>query len=296
MGDLPDGVWLERGIGPEEVGGGDEFLGVCGECGEEGVAAAGVEFAEDVVEEEDGVAAGEGAEDGGLGEFEGEGDGALLAFAAEAVGWAGVDGEGEVVAVGACGGDAAAEFFVAETFELGWQIGFRAWEGSDGEEFGGRADGGVGGGGFRGEGGEELGAEGGEDGGGVGEDAGVGVDLPPWRGGVAAEEEVAGAEGGFAAAEGWAVFGEELGTEEVEVAAADFAGAGDEVAVGVAEPDDEPAGGEVVSGFALGGAVDGEGTAVGTCGVAEFAVIEGAGDAEGIGGEADEFASSGGAR
>ena len=31
MGDLPDGVWLERGIGPEEVGGGDEFLGVCGE-------------------------------------------------------------------------------------------------------------------------------------------------------------------------------------------------------------------------------------------------------------------------
>lgn len=28
VGDLPDGVWLERGIGPEEVGGGDEFLGV----------------------------------------------------------------------------------------------------------------------------------------------------------------------------------------------------------------------------------------------------------------------------
>ncbi len=28
VGDLPDGVWLERGIGPEEVGCGDEFLGV----------------------------------------------------------------------------------------------------------------------------------------------------------------------------------------------------------------------------------------------------------------------------
>jgi hypothetical protein len=42
------GLW--GAVAPAEVGGGDEFLGVRGEVAEEGVAAGGIELAEDVVQ------------------------------------------------------------------------------------------------------------------------------------------------------------------------------------------------------------------------------------------------------
>lgn len=105
-----------------------------------------------------------------------------------------------------------------------------------------------------------------------GEDAGVGIDLRPWWRGVAAEEEVAGAQSGVAAAEGGQVIREELGSEEVEIAAAEVAGAGHERAVTVAEPDDQFRGCEVVGGAADGLATGEEGFAVRAGFVTEFGV------------------------
>ena len=252
------------------MGGGDQFLRSGGEGSEEGVAAGWVEFAEDIIDEEDGVAVGEGGEHGGLRETEGDGDGALLAFAGEAVGGAAIDGWGEVVAVGSGGGDAAAEFLRSESFQLGEVIRFAAWVPWEGEGFRGEGDGGVGGGGGWAQGVHEGAAEFREAGTFRGEDAAIGIDLRPWWRSVAAEEEVAGAQSGVAAAEGGQVVREELGSEEVEIASAEVAGAGDERAVTITEPDDQFRGGEVVGGAAHWVAAGEEGSAIWAGFVPEF--------------------------
>ena len=86
-------------IQPAEVGRGDQFLAAGGERGEEGVAAVGIKFAEDVVEQQDRRLLAGFAQEGGLGEFEGEGDGALLAFRGELPGRPIVEQQLKIVAV-----------------------------------------------------------------------------------------------------------------------------------------------------------------------------------------------------
>ncbi len=105
--------WIE----PAEVGGGDEPLGFEREVGEEVRAAGGVEFAENVVDEENGDAGGASDHEAGLGELEGDGEGALLALGGEFDGVEAVDFEGEVVAVGADDGLAEAGLAVARGWE-----------------------------------------------------------------------------------------------------------------------------------------------------------------------------------
>jgi len=80
--------------------GGDPLLGVCGHVADERIAANGVEFAEDVVEQVDRGRFAGGFEQAALCEFEGERDGALLAFAGEIGGRFAVDAQRDVIAVG----------------------------------------------------------------------------------------------------------------------------------------------------------------------------------------------------
>ena len=90
------------------VGRGDDGLDVLAlQKGEQGFAAAGVEFAHDVIEKENRIFSRFGAEEFELGELEGERAGALLALRAVGAKVDAVDGDGEVVAVRADARDAA---------------------------------------------------------------------------------------------------------------------------------------------------------------------------------------------
>ncbi len=97
------GDWAEAlgGFQPIKVGGGDPLLGVCGHVGDERVAADGIEFAKDVVEQVNRCGLAGGFEQSALCEFEGERDRALLAFAGEIGGRFAVDAQRDVIAVGA---------------------------------------------------------------------------------------------------------------------------------------------------------------------------------------------------
>lgn len=89
------GDWAEAlgGFQPIEVGGGDPLLRVRRHVADERVAADGVEFAEDVVEQVNGCGFAGGFEQAALCEFEGERDRSLLAFAGEIGGRFAVDAQ-----------------------------------------------------------------------------------------------------------------------------------------------------------------------------------------------------------
>lgn len=233
------------GGGPIEVGGGDELLGGNGEGVEEGVASARVEFAEDIVEEEDGWVVVEGVEETGLGEFEGEGEGTLLTFGGEGGGGVVVEGDGEVIAVGADQGEAAARFFGGAGSEGIGEVGGGAWRVLEGEGLGGgAADVAVSGGGPGGEGADEFRAETGEGGAMFKEQTGKGGDLAG-VGAILLEESIAGAEGFVIGEPGGAIGGKRLGPKEIEVPSATFAGSADEGEVVVPHPDKDGGVGEV---------------------------------------------------
>ena len=105
------------------VGGGDPFLGVSRQEGEQGVAAIDIEFPEDIVEEVDGRRGRKGSEEFALSEFEREREGSLLAFAGEIGGGHAMDEEGEVIAVRADDGLAEAEFFGASEVDRCAEVG-----------------------------------------------------------------------------------------------------------------------------------------------------------------------------
>ena len=90
---------LRRFLEPVEVGGGDPLLGERRKVAHQGVASAGVEFAEDVVHQVDREFSAALLQQFSLGEFQGEGERALLAFAGEIRGGHAVEAEIEVVAV-----------------------------------------------------------------------------------------------------------------------------------------------------------------------------------------------------
>jgi hypothetical protein len=91
-------------LGPVQEGRGDDGLRGGGEGFEEAVAARGVEFAKNVIEQEHGGLTVEGFEVARLGDFEGEGDAALLTLGSEGGGFQAVEGNFQVVAVGASDG------------------------------------------------------------------------------------------------------------------------------------------------------------------------------------------------
>ena len=139
------GDWAEAmgGFQPIKVGGGDPLLGVCGHVADECVAAEGVEFAEDVVEQVDRGGFGGGFEQAALREFEGERDRALLAFAGEIGGGFAVDAQRDVIAVGADHRLAGASFAFAGVNDRLVEIGSAGRDIIEREGFVFAADGGL---------------------------------------------------------------------------------------------------------------------------------------------------------
>lgn len=101
VADLEDGKGGDGAFGfhPAKVRGGDEFLGVCGQVMQEGVASGWVKFAKYVVQQVDGGLGATLLEKVALGELEGEGDGSLLPFAGVVRGEHAVQADGEIIAV-----------------------------------------------------------------------------------------------------------------------------------------------------------------------------------------------------
>ena len=97
--------------------------------------AFGVEFAHDVINQQHGRGAMDGAEIFGLSHFERNHQGALLAFAAELSGGTVVEREGEVVPVRADQGGAVAALAVGGLSELDHEIGFHGGMISQAEGF-----------------------------------------------------------------------------------------------------------------------------------------------------------------
>jgi len=244
--------------GPVFFGAGHEDLAVGGvntaKEGEEAGAAVAVEFAHDVVNEEDGGGAVDGGEVFGLGDFKGDGGGALLAFAAVLGKGTGSEGEVEFVAVGAekshAGGAVAGEVLAEEDGEVA-----RSGGGVVEPEFfgGGARDTLAGLAGEGGQGGEDLAAVFDELGAGGGEFGSEGLEGGGIEG-TLLEEGVAGAEGAGVALEKGEVGRDGLGEEEVEVAAAAAGGAFDELEVFGAK-DDGAEGTKVVGEFADGAGI-----------------------------------------
>ena len=114
--------------GPVFFGAGHEDLAAAAagllEEGEEAAAAFDIEFAHDVINEEDGRGAVDAGEEFGLGHFEGDGEGAFLAFAAKLGGGFLVLQELKVFAMGADEGGAEAAFPGAGLGEFDGEIVF----------------------------------------------------------------------------------------------------------------------------------------------------------------------------
>ena len=210
----------------------------------EGVAAAGVELAENVVHEVERGLAAAGFEELALGELEGEGEGALLTFAGEIGDGEAVQAEVELVAVRADDGLAEAGFALAGEQDGFPQIRAAGREVVEGERLVTAADGALGLGGEGSEPGDEAGAGIHEDGAVLDEDFLVEKDFRI-AGAAFLEEEILRTEGAAVAGPRAAVTGIDLGTEEIEVAAAAFTRAADQFEVLVSHPDDESAIGEV---------------------------------------------------
>ena len=232
VGDVEDLPGAKGGVG--EGGAGGDELAVFAEGFPEAAAAGGVEFAEDVVGEEERLHAGVGVEEFGFGDAEGDGKGALLAFGGElACGFPGY-GEFGVVAVGAGEGGLHDEIAGAVFFEEGEPGGGVVRGGliggvGEGGGFGVVGEAGVGGGDVGAECGEAGGAEGGERGGGVGEGAFEGSELG--GGGGAFKEGVSAGEGAVVVLERGEVGGVGGGEDEIEPAAAGAGGAADELLI-----------------------------------------------------------------
>lgn len=280
---------------PTEVSGGDPFLGVLWEVGEQGVAALRVEFSEDVVHEEDGSFWGVLGEDFPLGEFEGEGDGSLLALGGKVGGREAVDADGEFIAVGADDGLSCGGLAVPGLKDGVFEGGAGGGEVLEAECLVFAGDGELCGGGEGGEIGDELGASVGEVGAVLDEDFLVGDELGKAESGFF-EEEVFGFEGAPVATVGGAVGGVELGADKVQETSACFAGAPNEIEIFISHPDDESALGEVGGVGRAGFPVDVKGE--GVVEVLDFAVLLPwiCGDAESRGGDSGEGLEAVGAR
>ena len=258
--DLPAVEVLAEFAGPVFFGAGHEDLTAAAaglfEQGEEAAAAFDVEFAHDVVDEEDGRGAVDAGKEFGLGHFEGDGEGALLAFAAELGGGFFVLQELEVVAMGADEGGAEAAFAGAGLGEFDGEIVYDAGQIIKAEVLGIVGNAAVGEAGEGGEFGDEFAAGADE----------VVAEFDEFRGeaveggfvGLALfEDGVAGADAVQVALEEGQVAGLGLSEEEVEKAAAGAGGAFDELEVLGAE-DNGAEGAEVFHEAFDGLAVEGE--------------------------------------
>lgn len=211
---------------------------------EEGVAAGGVELAENIVQEIDRPFITAGMEEGALGELEGEGDRALLAFAGEVRGGHAVQADRDVIAMRADDGLAGGDFpipcledGIRERRSGGGEVGEGEGLGAGGDcELGGRCE--------RGEGGDEIGAAFGDEGAVLDENFLIGSEFGGADGWLP-EKEIFGTEGAAVAGVCGAVFRIKLGSEEIQEVAAIFARAADEGEVFISDPNDQTAIGEV---------------------------------------------------
>ena len=221
------------------MGGGDPFLGVCGHVADQCVAACGVEFAEDVVEQVDRGGFAGGFKQAALSELEGEGDRALLPFAAEVGGWFAIDAQRDVITVGPDHRLAGAPLALAGVDDRLVEVGSAGRNVIERERFVFAADGCLCFGGVGVElrdhlcaGFDELATV-------FGEDMVVGknffISVEPL-----AQQQIFGKQRAAVAGQRAAVGGINLRADKIEVAAAGFAGATNKFQIFVAHPDDEP--------------------------------------------------------
>ena len=220
------------------------------------MAAGGVEFAHDVVDQQNGWGAVGGGEVLGLGEFEGDGEGAFLAFAGEIGGGFVVELEAQFIAVRAEEGGAKGALSVAHAMEFGGEVFFDAGLVFDAKFFAIGGDAGVGGGDARAEFGQERAA--------AGHYFVTKLDhfvRETFEGGFVDgpffEERIAGAYGAGVVLQKGQVSGQGLGEEEIKEAPAAAACAFDELEV-LGAKGDGAEGAEVIGEFADGLIVEGE--------------------------------------
>ena len=258
--DLPAVEGLAEFAGPVFFGAGHEDLTAAAagllEQGEEAAAAFDIEFAHDVVDEEDGRRAVDAGEEFGLGHFEGDGEGAFLAFAAKLGGGFLILQKLKVVAMGADEGGAETAFPGAGLGEFDGEIVFDTGQIINAEFLGIIRDATVGEAGERGEFGDELAAGADDFVAELDEFLGEAVEGG-FIGQALFEDGVAGADAVHVALEEGQVAGLGLGEEEVEKAAAGAGGAFDELEVFGAK-DDGAQGAEIFHEAFYGLAVEGE--------------------------------------
>jgi len=228
-------------VGPIEMGGGDPHRGVCREEPEQGAPAIEIEFAENIIDQENRRWTVKRFEEPLLGAFKREGNGALLPFTGVFGGGSALDLQEQLIAVWTDTGLAEAEIAFCLALEiLEQRIAFTARLILELQLLGG-TDGCVGFGRRQGETGNHLAASLPEVIAAGGKEFVVIATLSPGTGGRFLEEGVAGGEGAFVLAESLAVGGVELLTEEIEITSPAFSAPAHEIEVAIAEPDNPAA-------------------------------------------------------
>jgi hypothetical protein len=105
------------------------------EQGEKGGATLDIEFAHDIIDQKDGSGAVDVRQVFRLGDLQGDGQGPFLAFATILGSGSVLDGQAEIITMGADKGGAECEFAPGRLGEFNGEVGFYGWEIVEGELF-----------------------------------------------------------------------------------------------------------------------------------------------------------------